>query len=321
MTPIGFGRILPGKWLARSIRRAYKALEMRKRFKVVVLPALVPLLLVLIGIAWSAPAASAAPFTVSISGTGTNLHLKATTVPACRLVWLKGDRLDAITNVVQIEGGAMLQHDLVVASGVSAAFYRAANLSTNLISAPLAIGASHSLAILTNGQIVCWGGNKLGQFGNDAPQRQIITGYSAACWYFVADTNTSTGPLPQSTDTDWVSVAAGGDHCLAVKANGTMWAWGDGTYGQLGDSNYFGGGWISFPLQIGTNQLWRSVFAFQSSSFAIGKDGTLWAWGANKAAWQPTGSGVGSGLYEHHLGINPHPGGNRVQLGESDCLA
>jgi hypothetical protein len=77
---------------------------------------------VLIGIAWNPPVASAAPFTVSITGTGTNVHLKATTVPACRLVRLKGDRLDAITNVVQIEGGAMLQPDLVVASGVSAAF-------------------------------------------------------------------------------------------------------------------------------------------------------------------------------------------------------
>ena len=282
------------KQLARSISRAYKALEMRKRFKAVVLQPLLPLLL-LIGVTWSSPVASAAPFTVSITGTGTNVHLKATTVPAGRLVWLKGDRLDAITNVVQIEVGPLLQHDLMLTSGVSAAFYRAANLSTNLISAPLAIGASHSLAILTNGQIACWGGNKLGQFGNDAPQRTVPTGVSAACWVYTADINTSTGPLPQSSDTDWISVAAGDKHCLAVKANGTLWAWGDGTYGQLGDSNYFGGGWISFALQIGTNRLWRSVFASQYSSFAIAEDGTLWAWGLNKSTADAKGSVLGLG--------------------------
>lgn len=239
------------------------------------------------------PAASA-PFTVSIADTGTNLHLRATTVPAGRLTWYRGDRVDAMTNVVLMEGAAMFQHDLVLASGVAEAFYRAANSTTNLAPVPLALGASHSLAILTNGQIACWGNNTKGQFGNGAPARQVPY-YSAACWYYTTETNGSTGPITQSTDTDWVSVAAGDDHCLAVKADGTMWAWGDGTYGQLGDSNYFGGGWISSPLQIGTNRLWRSVFASQTSSFAIGNDGTLWAWGLNKRAWDASGAVLGLG--------------------------
>ncbi len=264
------------------------------RFRSAVLQRTAAMVLLLLGIALTIPPASAAPFTVSIAGTGTNVHLKATTVPASRLIWYKGDRLNAITNVVLMEGTAMFQHDLVLTSGVSAAFYRAANSTTNLAPVPLALGASHSLAILTNGQIACWGKNTKGQFGNDAPARQVPY-YWAACWNLTAETNGSTGPLPQSADTDWVSVAAGDDHCLAVKANGTMWAWGDGTYGQLGDSNYFGGGWISFALQIGTNRLWRSVFASQNSSFAIANDGTLWAWGLNKATWDAKGSVLGLG--------------------------
>ncbi len=34
---------------------------------------------------------------------------------------------------------------------------------------------------------------------------------------------------------DWKSVAAGTSHTAAVKTDGTLWAWGDNYYGQLGD--------------------------------------------------------------------------------------
>jgi alpha-tubulin suppressor-like RCC1 family protein len=30
-------------------------------------------------------------------------------------------------------------------------------------------------------------------------------------------------------------VAGGSDHSLTLKADGSIWAWGDNTYGQLGD--------------------------------------------------------------------------------------
>jgi alpha-tubulin suppressor-like RCC1 family protein len=36
-------------------------------------------------------------------------------------------------------------------------------------------------------------------------------------------------------DTDWVAVSSGGfDHNLAVKTDGSLWAWGRNGYGQLG---------------------------------------------------------------------------------------
>ena len=38
-----------------------------------------------------------------------------------------------------------------------------------------------------------------------------------------------------ATATSWAGVAAGGDHTVAVRTDGTLWAWGDNGYGQLGD--------------------------------------------------------------------------------------
>ncbi len=37
------------------------------------------------------------------------------------------------------------------------------------------------------------------------------------------------------SDTDWSYVAAGYDHVLAIRADGTLWAWGRNHRGQLGD--------------------------------------------------------------------------------------
>ena len=37
------------------------------------------------------------------------------------------------------------------------------------------------------------------------------------------------------SDTNWLSIAAGGAHTIALKSDGTLWAWGWNAYGQLGD--------------------------------------------------------------------------------------
>ena len=65
---------------------------------------------------------------------------------------------------------------------------------------------------------------------------------------------------------------------VAIKTDGTLWAWGQGTYGQLGlgTTTYY-----SSPKQVGALTTWSSVFCGYYASFAIKKDGTLWAWGVN----------------------------------------
>jgi hypothetical protein len=77
--------------------------------------------------------------------------------------------------------------------------------------------------------------------------------------------------------TDWKQVAASDSHTMAVKTDGTLWAWGNNGYGQLGDGtfNYYS----ASPVQVGNG--FASVAAGPYHTVAVKTDGTLWAWGYN----------------------------------------
>ncbi|MDO7850662.1 HYR domain-containing protein, partial [Hymenobacter convexus] len=76
------------------------------------------------------------------------------------------------------------------------------------------------------------------------------------------------------------SVSAGTTHSLAVRTDGTLWAWGNNASGQLGTG---GGGSSATPVQVGAATNWASVSAGANHSLAVGTDGTLWAWGLNSS--------------------------------------
>ena len=83
---------------------------------------------------------------------------------------------------------------------------------------------------------------------------------------------------PLSVDAATPQFAAGYYHTVALKTNGTLWAWGDNTYSQLGDGTYVNKG---VPTQVGSNAKWSSVAAGYYHTVALKSDGTLWAWGRN----------------------------------------
>ena len=80
------------------------------------------------------------------------------------------------------------------------------------------------------------------------------------------------------TQTDTSSViSAGATHSMAVKANGSLWAWGKNEFGQLGDGTATD---KNTPVRIMGGVI--AVSAGSSHTAAINIKGSLWAWGNNR---------------------------------------
>ncbi|MCL2608119.1 MAG: Ig-like domain-containing protein, partial [Methanomassiliicoccaceae archaeon] len=75
----------------------------------------------------------------------------------------------------------------------------------------------------------------------------------------------------------FLTVSTGNGHTMAIKEDGTLWAWGSNSSGQLGDGTNIE---RLSPIQMGSDK-WKSVSAGGSYTMAIKEDGTLWAWGYN----------------------------------------
>lgn len=83
---------------------------------------------------------------------------------------------------------------------------------------------------------------------------------------------------PSTATSCWQTISAGYTHSVGIKTDGTLWAWGDNSYGQLGDGTTTS---KNTPTQIGSANNWESISASGGFTLAIKVDGTLWAWGNN----------------------------------------
>jgi len=120
-----------------------------------------------------------------------------------------------------------------------------------------------SFAIKTDGTLWSWGFGEFGELGIS------ISGNSTSAM--------KSSPV-QIPGTTWSSISGGTGHSLATKTDGTLWSWGYGGQGQLGQNNTTP---RSSPVQIpGTT--WSSVSGGGNNfSLATKTDSTLWSWGSN----------------------------------------
>ena len=93
------------------------------------------------------------------------------------------------------------------------------------------------------------------------------------------DTSSRSSPVQIGSGTDWANLSPAYSYTImAVKTDGTLWAWGKGDYGQLGQGNTTD---HDSPVQVGALTTWKYVGNGYHWSCAVKSDGTLWAWGRN----------------------------------------
>jgi hypothetical protein len=115
---------------------------------------------------------------------------------------------------------------------------------------------------MEDGTVWAWGANTSGQLGNEADGH----GWS----------NT---PMQVSNLSGVKALAAGSEHSLVLKEDGTVWAWGNNSYGQLG--NAAAGYGSSTPVQVSNLSGVKAIAASDEHNLALKEDGTVWAWGKN----------------------------------------
>lgn len=124
----------------------------------------------------------------------------------------------------------------------------------------VAAGHEHSLALMSDGTVWAWGWNDSGQLGNGTFAEQF------------------TPPFQIEELNEVKAIVAGAYHSLALKDDGTVWAWGNNWDGQLGDDTWENSA-VPTPVQ-GLSQV-IAIASGDYHSFALKEDGTVWAWGSN----------------------------------------
>jgi len=178
----------------------------------------------------------------------------------------------------------------------------------------VACGQNFTSAIKNDGTLWTWGLNSSGQLGDNTATsksspiqtlassnnwQQVSMGYNftsaiktdGTLWTWglnsngkLGDSTTTSRSQPVQTiagGTNWKQVACGQLFTAAIKTDGTLWTWGNNTYGKLGDNTRTS---RSSPVQtiaLGTD--WQQVAGGYQHTSAIKTDGTLWTWGFNNS--------------------------------------
>ncbi|MBN4049722.1 T9SS type A sorting domain-containing protein, partial [Bacteroidales bacterium AH-315-N07] len=135
-------------------------------------------------------------------------------------------------------------------------------------------GGLYTLALKHDGTVLSWGDNAYGQLGDGSRTMRL-------------NPVVVLGPDGLAPLNGVIDISAGYHHALALRNDGTVWAWGAGYFGQLATSDKLN---RSLPVQVPGLTDVKKIAAGFRFSLALQSDGTLWSWGEG-------GSGqLGSGL-------------------------
>jgi alpha-tubulin suppressor-like RCC1 family protein len=184
-------------------------------------------------------------------------------------------QVPGLTNVIQVAAGhdlsyALLSDGTVMAWGVNVHGQLGDGTfndrpTPGLVSgltniSEIAAGAQHGLA-LRYGVVLAWGDNQNGQLGDGTRQGR-------------------TTPIRTVGLSSIVHIGTGTFFSLAVRKDGTLFAWGANHYGQLGVAGSAGSAEL-LPIVVPGISKVAQVTGGGEYTLAIRTDGSLWAWGHN----------------------------------------
>ena len=171
----------------------------------------------------------------------------------------------------------------------------------------VAAGDRHSVAVLRGGNVRAWGANDAGQAGGtigplDSGTPTLVTG---------------TGP---GSFEDIIDVAAGLDHNVALKGDGTVWTWGADDAGQLGDGIM--GPNRNQAAQVPGISNAVAVAAGGHHTLVLLANGTVRAFGHGTAGQLGDGPGTSSAMpVIPQIGVTPLGGVVEISAGRFHSLA
>lgn len=130
-------------------------------------------------------------------------------------------------------------------------------------SSKLQAGGGASLLVSADGTVWAWGHNGYGQLGDGTYDDKY-------------------NPIKVHKLSGVKAVAAGqGRHLLALKDDGTVWSWGYGYYGQLGNGSSGPYAYFNTPAEVSNLNNIKDIAVGVYHSLALENNGMVWAWGRN----------------------------------------
>ncbi len=128
-----------------------------------------------------------------------------------------------------------------------------------------------------DGTVYAWGDNRYGQLGfTTAETCNFQDGSRYPC---------ATAPTVIPGLTNVTHISASERHTVASKSDATLWAWGDNTFGELGDGTFVSRS-TPMPVPGMTNAIGAAAAGneLDPGAYTIAglSDGSIWTWGANK---------------------------------------